>query len=184
MEEQNNKGGEQRRQTVLDNEMIDGMVDHLTLYLRSANMYRTLGLMSKELGLLGCGDYLFIQRKERSHSATELHKFLDAAGAKFVIPEIPECTKLSTLTDIESIFDLALDNEIEITDSLNSLASMAIETHQHTAYSYIQEELKFQLGEESEARDRIAIVKAATDPLSADLKITSLIKKRNKKKNN
>lgn len=170
-----------RRETVLSQEIIDKMVDQLVLYLQSSNLYRTLGLLAKDLGLLGCGEYLFIQRKERSHSSTELHEFLDAAGARFVIPEIPESEGLDSLTDIKSIFDMALDNEIKITDSLNNLATIACETWQHTALIYLHKELEFQLGEESEARDRVAIVKASgDDPMDADIKITTLIKKRKK----
>lgn len=169
-----------RRTTVLNTEVTDKLIDILALYTESINLYRTLGLLAKSQGFLGSGDYLYIQRKERSHSATDLHRFLDVAGAVFVIP-CGEEVEVDAEATLEELFVKALDNEIKITDALNEVASIAIEDKQFTAFGYIQEELKFQLGEESEARDRIAIVQASEgDLMSADLKIANLIKKRKK----
>lgn len=167
---------EKRRKMTIPEGIGEQLVDQLGMFLYSSNLYRTLGLWAKSQGLPSIAYYFYAQRKERRHSATHIHKFLDAAGMLFCVPEIEaveEPLEHSTLVDM---FTLALDNEIKITEALNIISLNALEAKCVLAHHFVSKELYFQLGEEDEARDRIQFTKVADSDLLVDIKVDAVMK--------
>lgn len=173
---------DERRQRTIDGAIGEQLIDQLVLFLYSSNFYRTAGLWAKSKGLHGIAYYFFAQRKERRHSATHIHKFLDAAGMLFNIPEIDAAEEpLDTQTLLE-MFTAALDNEIKITESYNTIATNCATENCWLAHRFVSKELFFQLGEEDEARDGIEYTKVADSDLLIDMRVSQLMKAKQKKK--
>lgn len=172
---------EQRRQMTISAAIGDQLVDQLVMFLYSSNYYRTAALWAKDKGLPGVAYYLNAQRKERRHSATHIHKFLDAAGMLFSIPEIGTAVEPSEATTLAELFTMCLDNEIKITESYNVIALNCTEEKCMLAYHFVSKELYFQLGEEDEARDRIQFCKVADSDMLVDMRVDQLMKDKKKK---
>jgi ferritin len=179
MSEEESRAG--RRKMMIDTSIGEQLVDQFTMFLYSSNFYRTAALWAKNRGLPGVAYYLNAQRKERRHSATHIHRFLDSAGMLFSIPEIDVAEAPLEANTLEDLFTACLDNEIKITESLNIIALNALEAKCLLAHYFVSKELYFQLGEEDEARDRIQFTKVSDNELVIDARVDQLMKGKKKK---
>ena len=170
-----------RRKRIMINDEIAGMlVDQIKMFQYAANLYQTFGLWAKDEGLIGCGDYLFKQAKERRHSAKYLHEQLDTLGGVWNTVAVAEASPDRSIETVVDLFDLALEEEIKITNSLNNICTEIHGQHQWIVLPYVLEMLEFQIGEEDEARDHLTIAKASKDIIVVDIKVATILKAKKK----
>lgn len=170
----------QRKKSMIVAPLAEALVLIIQKFQYSGNLYQTFGLWAKDKALLGCADYLFKQAKERRHSAKYLHEWLDSVGVVWNSEAVEEAIPERTLNSIETVFDLSLENEIGITDAINKIAVSANSCGCFITLLQTSKLLKFQIGEEDEARDHLAIAATTKDSIVVDIRVASILKAKKK----
>jgi ferritin len=106
----------------------------------------------------------------RSQAAEELthgQKFIDYVSEAGGIVEIPAIDKgRADFASLEDAVQTALDNELKVTATINSLMDQAIEENDHLARGFLQWFVDEQLEEVSLQSDLLTVVKRATKDLN------------------
>lgn len=81
-------------------------------------------------------DFFFHQAEEEREHAMKIVSFMLETGATPVIPGISGLQ--NEFESVESAVQLALDQELKVTEEINNLVRLAIEEHDYTSYNFLQ----------------------------------------------
>ena len=103
--------------------------------------------------------HFYKQAQEEHEHAMKFIKFLIDAGARV---EIPEITKpVARFPFAEDAVKLSLDQEIRVTDLINTLMDVALKENNHIAFTFLQWFVTEQLEEVSSMDQLLKIVQRA-----------------------
>jgi len=106
--------------------------------------------------------YFYRQATEEHVHAMKFIKFLINAGARVEIPVIAK--PVASFPFAEDAVRLSLDQEIKVTDLINSLMDLALKENNHIAATFLQWFVTEQLEEVSSMDQLLKIVQRAGEP--------------------
>lgn len=154
----------QSNSTLLVSEaLIDLLNQQVQNELKAASQYMAIAVYFESQSLPALAGFFFTQAdEEREHAMKFVHYLLDA-GAKPIIPSIPNLRN-----DFESAADAvqcALDGELEVTRQINNLVGEATKHNDYMTHTFLQWFVTEQLEEVSTMSTLLDTINHAGDQL-------------------
>jgi ferritin len=113
----------------------------------SAYLYLSMSTAANEIGLKGAANWLFVQTQEEMAHATHMYKYILERGA---VPAFAAIEKPKTsFAGIHDIFKEVYAHEQKVTQSINALATLAMQGLDHACYQFMMWFVNEQVEEEA-----------------------------------
>jgi ferritin len=123
----------------------------------SAYLYLSMSSFADVTGLKGFANWLFIQAQEEMAHGTHMYKYILERGVA------PSFTAIAqppvSFTCITEVFEKVLTHEQKVTESINNIATLAMQENDHASYQFILWYVNEQVEEESSAGDILSKLK-------------------------
>ncbi|TPB32757.1 ferritin, partial [Burkholderia pseudomallei] len=129
--------------------ILDALNNQLQMEFFSEYFYMSMEAYFMDNNLDGFANFFNVQAKEERDHAYKLFNYISRAGGKIVLQAIEQ-----PKSDFESpleVFELALNHEKLITNSIHELTDLAISEKDHTTSSF----LRWFIDEQSEEEERM-----------------------------
>ena len=133
--------------------------EEIGLELFASNQYLNMAAYFDGLPLKKLGGLFAKQADEERGHALKFVKYLTDVGGSVVIPTIQ--APQATFASVEEVIQKSLDWEIEVTNRINSMMTMAIEQKDYAAQDFLRWFVTEQVEEVSTMDNLLKIVKAA-----------------------
>lgn len=131
--------------------MSDALNEQINMELRSAYAYLAMSAYCERMHFRGCAQWLRLQSQEELGHAMKLYDFLRDRGAKIVLKALPDMPV--DYPSIPDVFEQALQQEIAVSEKLNSIYELAFKEKAYAAGPQLEWFLTEQIEEEKTARD-------------------------------
>jgi len=117
----------------------------------SAYLYLAMSAAADQMGLKGAANWMFIQAQEEMAHGTHIYQYILERGAApaFAAIELPK----TTYVDIRELFSETLAHEQKVTGLINSIATLAMQEHDHACYQFMMWFVNEQVEEEASATE-------------------------------
>ena len=131
--------------------------DQIAKEASSSYYYLAMASWAENQGLNGTAKFLYAQSDEERFHMLKLIKFINERGGKAVIPTIAQPP--SEFNSLEKVFELLLEHEILVTQSINNLVDICLQEKDYTTHNFVQWYVSEQLEEEASARNILDKIK-------------------------
>jgi len=131
--------------------MSDALNEQINMELRSAYAYLSMSAYCERMHFRGCASWLRLQSQEELGHAMKLYDFLRDRGAKIALKALPDMPV--DFASIPDVFEQALQQEIAVSEKLNSIYELAFKEKAYAAGPQLEWFLTEQIEEEKTARD-------------------------------
>jgi ferritin len=128
---------------------------------QSSQFYLAMASWAEAEGLEGTSNFMYKQSDEERFHMLKLVKFVNERGGKAIIPGFD--TPPTEFESVLNVFELLLQHEIQVTESINNLVEICLEEKDYPTHNFIQWYLSEQLEEEASARSILDKVKLVGD---------------------
>ena len=125
----------------------------------ASSQYTAMAFYFEDETLPELAGYFHAQADEERMHAMKLLHYLSDAGAQAIVPGTR--TPKNHFEDTEEVVELALNQELKVTDQINNLVSLAIEENDHLTRQFLQWFVEEQLEEVSSMSDLLNVVQRA-----------------------
>ena len=139
--------------------------DQINMELYSANVYLTMASYFFNHELNGFGNFFLVQMKEEQFHAMKYFKFLHDVEGKFNLQSIAAPDQ--EYKNFKHVFELALENERNVTASTNKLIDAALANKDFGSYTFLEWFIKEQVEEEALMRNVLAKLELVGNDRSA-----------------
>ncbi|MCO5231016.1 MAG: ferritin [Chitinophagales bacterium] len=117
--------------------------------VESAASYKYLAFASwcDVEGYSGAAKFLYEHSDEERMHMMKLFRYINDKGGKSVVPAID--MPHQDFKSLKEVFESAYQNEVEVTESINQIAALALQEADFTTYNFIQWYINEQLEEEN-----------------------------------
>ncbi len=125
----------------------------------SSQFYLAMASWAENNGLSGTAKFMYQHSDEERFHMLKLVKFVNERGGTAIIPGIEQPPK--TFKNLANVFELLLEHEISVTDSINQIVDVCLTEKDYTTHNFIQWYVAEQLEEEALARtilDKIKLI--------------------------
>ena len=133
--------------------------DQIEKEASSSQFYLAMASWAETKGLNGTAKFLYTHSDEERFHMLKLVKFVNERGGVAVIPGLE--TPAKEFQNIENVFQLLLEHELVVTDSINNLVDICLQEKDYSTHNFIQWYVSEQLEEEALARtilDKIKLI--------------------------
>jgi len=133
--------------------------DQIEKEASSSQFYLAMASWAENNGMNGTAKFMYQHSDEERFHMLKLVKFVNERGGKAVIPAIAIPPK--EFKDLTNVFELLLNHEIMVTESINNLVDICLQEKDYTTHNFIQWYVSEQLEEEALARsvlDKIKLI--------------------------
>ncbi len=116
----------------------------------SSQYYLAMASWAENNGLNGTAKFMYVHSDEERFHMLKLIKFINERGGKAEIPSIEQPPK--DFDDLNKVFELLLEHEIVVTESINQLVDICLQEKDYTTHNFVQWYVSEQLEEEALAR--------------------------------
>ena len=116
----------------------------------SSQFYLSMASWSEGNGLNGTAQFLYQHSDEERFHMLKLVKFINERGGTAVIPSVDKPPV--AFKDLVHVFELLLEHELAVTDSINNLVDVCLQEKDYTTHNFVQWYVSEQLEEEALAR--------------------------------
>jgi ferritin len=116
----------------------------------SSQFYLAMASWAETNGLGGTSKFLYQHADEERFHMLKLVKFINERGGTAFIPAIDQPPV--KYESILNVFELLLEHELGVTDSINNVVDMCLKEKDYTTYNFMQWYVSEQLEEEALAR--------------------------------
>ena len=144
----------------------------------SSQFYLAMASWAENNGLNGTAKFLYTHSDEERFHMLKLVKFVNERGGVAIIPGLE--TPPKEFDSLENVFQLLLEHELVVTDSINNLVDVCLQEKDYSTHNFIQWYVSEQLEEEALARtilDKIKLIgsdKAGLYLLDRDLETSAI----------
>lgn len=138
---------------MLSNKIEKALNKQIAVEAESSQFYLAMASWAETEGLNGTASFLYRHSDEERLHMLKLIKFVNERGGKAKIPQLkapPESFK-----DIREVFQLLFDHEMKVTEDINQVVDICLQTKDYTTHNFMQWYVAEQLEEEALARDLI-----------------------------
>lgn len=116
----------------------------------SSQFYLAMASWAENQGLNGTARFLYQHSDEERFHMLKLVKFVNERGGIATIPGLD--TPPVDFKSIRNVFELLLEHELDVTESINELVAICLEEKDYTTHNFVQWYVAEQLEEEALAR--------------------------------
>lgn len=124
--------------------------DQIQKEASSSQFYLAMASWAENNGLNGTSKFMYQHSDEERFHMLKLVKFVNERGGKAEIPAITQPPK--EFNNLEKVFELLLEHEIAVTESINELVDVCLQEKDYTTHNFVQWYVAEQLEEEALAR--------------------------------
>jgi ferritin len=124
--------------------------DQIRKEASSSQYYLAMASWAENNGLNGTAKFMYSHSDEERFHMLKLIKFVNERGGKAEIPSIEQPPKV--FEDLDNVFELLLEHEIAVTESINHLVDICLQEKDYTTHNFVQWYVSEQLEEEALAR--------------------------------
>jgi ferritin len=128
----------------------DAINDQIVKEASSSQFYLAMASWAENNGLNGTAKFMYAHSDEERFHMLKLVKFVNERGGKAIIPAIAQPQK--EFKDLVNVFELLLEHEIMVTDSINNLVDICLQEKDYSTHNFVQWYVSEQLEEEALAR--------------------------------
>jgi len=144
---------------MLSEKLTKALSDQVNAEYYSAYLYLAMSAAADGIGLKGTANWLFVQAQEELAHGTHIYEYVLERG---VIPSFAAIQQPpASFSDIKEIFDVVLAHEQKVTQSINAIATLAMQEFDHACYHFMMWYVNEQVEEEASAMvvlDKIRLI--------------------------
>jgi ferritin len=144
---------------LLKQSVVDALNGQVGEEFGAAAQYIAISLYFEEETLPELARYFYAQAMEEHEHAMKLLRYITEAGNKAIVPATPAVKNQFELA--EEAVQLALDQEMKVTNQINNLVDLAIKENDHLTRQFLQWFVTEQLEEVSTMSALLSVVKRA-----------------------
>jgi len=144
---------------LLKQSIVDALNAQVVEEFSASAQYIAIHLYFEEETLPELSKYFWAQAMEEHEHAMKLLLYINEAGSKAIVPATKE-VKNHFETTAEAV-QLALDQELKVTDQINNLVDIAVSEKDHLTRQFLQWFVTEQLEEVSTMSDLLSVIKRA-----------------------
>lgn len=133
--------------------------DQIKKEASSSQYYLSMASWAETNGLNGTANFMYTHSDEERFHMLKMIKFVNERGGRAVIPTLE--APPNTFKNLKSVFELLLEHEIGVTESINNLVDICLQEKDYTTHNFVQWYVSEQLEEEALARtilDKIKLI--------------------------
>ncbi len=137
----------------------EALNDQIKKEASSSQFYLAMASWAEGNGLNGTAKFLYKHSDEERFHMLKLVKFINERGGTSIIPGLE--TPPKEFKTLENVFQLLLEHELGVTESINNLVDICLQEKDYTTHNFIQWYVSEQLEEEALARtilDKIKLI--------------------------
>ena len=142
---------------MLNEKLCKALNDQVNAEYYSAYLYHAMSAFAESASLKGVANWLFVQAKEEMAHGIHIYQYILDRGASPSLAAIAQPPV--SFTGIDDIFEKTLAHEKKVTQSINNIASLAMQENDHACYQFIMWYVNEQVEEEANASDILAKLK-------------------------
>jgi ferritin len=124
--------------------------DQIQKEASSSQFYLAMASWSENNGLNGTAKFMYSHSDEERFHMLKLVKFVNERGGKAIVPPVEKPPV--EFNDLVNVFELLLQHEIRVTESINNLVDICLQEKDYTTHNFVQWYVSEQLEEEALAR--------------------------------
>ena len=121
---------------IIKSKLVDAMNEQIKSEFGASAQYIAIAIHFNDLALPELAGFFYRQSEEEREHAMKFIHFMLEAGAKPIIPAIPDMR--NAFESAADAVQYALDQEMRVTDEINNLVSLAIAENDHTSNNFLQ----------------------------------------------
>src|SRR5689334_24609841 len=102
----------------------------------SSQFYLSMASWAENNGLNGTAKFMYLHADEERFHMLKLIKFVNERGGVAVVPAIPKPP--SSFDSLEQIFELLLEHEIAVTESINGVVDICLQEKDYSTHNFMQ----------------------------------------------
>lgn len=134
----------------MNNRVEEALNEQIQKEASSSQFYLAMASWAENNGLNGTAMFMYTHSDEERFHMLKLVKFVNERGGRAVIPAINLPPK--EFKNLENVFELLLEHEIGVTESINNLVDICLQEKDYTTHNFVQWYVSEQLEEEALAR--------------------------------
>lgn len=134
----------------MNNRVEAALNDQISKEASSSQFYLAMASWAENNGLNGTAKFMYSHSDEERFHMLKLVKFVNERGGKAIIPAIQQPPV--EFSDLRNVFELLLEHEISVTNSINNLVDICLQEKDYTTHNFVQWYVSEQLEEEALAR--------------------------------
>lgn len=121
---------------MLSKKIEKALNDQIALEAQSSFTYLAMASWADVNGYANCAKFLYAQSSEERDHMLKLFNYINDAGGHALAPNVkPKNTNFKSL---ESLFHDTLNNEQEVTKSINDLVDLCLKERDHSTHNFLQ----------------------------------------------
>lgn len=144
-----------RMKTSLSEEIESLLNNQVKMEAKSSAIYLAMAAYCDQLGFENSSEFLFTQSDEERQHMLKIFRYIADAGGTPVSPEIRDVPQ--EFESFRGVFETALEQEIEVTKSINKILSAVYKEGDHATAHFLQWFIREQHEEEYTARKRVEL---------------------------
>ena len=121
---------------IVKDKLVEAMNRQIRSEFSASQQYIAIAIYFDSESLVELGNFFYRQSEEERMHAMKFVHFLLEAGAKPIIPDLPEF-KNDFASAAEAV-QYALDQEVKVTNQINELVSLAVVENDHISNNFLQ----------------------------------------------
>src|SRR5690606_22453981 len=139
-----------RLKTSLKEEIENLLNEQIKMEAYSSAVYLAMSSWCDDQGFAYSADYFSKQAEEERGHMRKLFNYVNDRGGKAISPEITNIPK--DFESFRNVFETALEQEIDVTNSINTIADRCVKNKDYVSFQFLQWFLQEQIEEEYVAR--------------------------------
>lgn len=139
-----------RQKIGINVDVMDLLNEQIAKEAHSSAVYLAMASWCEHNGLVNSADFLYRQSSEEREHMLKIFKFINENGGTAYSPEINNINH--EYNSLQEIFETALDQEIQITKSINNIVTRCRKVMDYGSENFLQWFIKEQMEEENQFR--------------------------------
>ena len=144
-----------RMKTSLSEEIESLLNNQVKMEAKSSAIYLAMAAYCDQLGFENSTDFFYSQADEERVHMLKIFKYIADAGGSPISPDVTDVPQ--EFESFRGVFEAALEQEIEVTKSINKILSVAYKEGDHATANFLQWFVQEQQEEEFTARRRVEL---------------------------
>ena len=132
---------------MLNQKLSQALSQQVNAEYYSAYLYLSMSSAADAMGLRGVAHWLFAQAQEEMAHGTNIYQYIIERGETPTLDAIDKPP--ADFGTVHDIFKAVLAHEQEVTKKINTIATLAMEAHDHASYQFMMWYVTEQVEEES-----------------------------------
>lgn len=157
-----------RQKLGINVEIMDLLNKQIAMEAQAAASYLAMASWCDQNSLNGSASLLYDQSKEELEHQIKIFRYINDNGGTAHVPEIKK--SLQDFNSLQEIYELALDQEIEVTKAIHTLVKKCRQVEDYRTENFLQWFIEEQMEEEKKMRDILDLFDLLNDsPIAVKL---------------